>query len=85
MAIQMVLFDSEQPFQVGSPYLIGAATVLLALLWHLVQDERPYPGFPLINKQKGEWLNTKAKERMITHANEILKDGYKRVSACIFP
>ncbi|KAK0665002.1 Cytochrome P450 monooxygenase pyr3 [Lasiodiplodia hormozganensis] len=78
MAIQMALFESEQPFQVGFPYLIGAATVLLALLWHLVQDEKPYPGFPLIGKQKGEWLNTKAKERMINHANEILKDGYKR-------
>ncbi|KAL1632772.1 hypothetical protein SLS58_011319 [Diplodia intermedia] len=78
MPTDTVLFDFAQPFQVGTPYLFGAVIVLATLLWHWAQDERPYPGFPLIGKQKGEWFNTKSKERMTAHANEILKDGFHK-------
>ncbi|KAK7713135.1 hypothetical protein SLS57_007465 [Botryosphaeria dothidea] len=78
MATKTVFFSPEEPFQLGVPHLFGAALLFLALLWHWAQDERPFPGFPVINKEKGEWLNTKAKNRMINSANKLMKEAHEK-------
>lgn len=35
---------------------------------------------PIINKEKGEWLDTKAMKRCAHDMNAILQEGYKKVS-----
>lgn len=85
MATKTVFFSPEEPFQLGVPHLFGAALLFLALLWHWAQDERPFPGFPVINKEKGEWLNTKAKNRMINSANKLMKEAHEKVSTMMHP
>ncbi|KAK7726335.1 hypothetical protein SLS57_003421 [Botryosphaeria dothidea] len=57
------------------PYILGTVVVLLTLLWYWARDELPYAGFPIVGKEKGEWLNTKAKMRYVMNANAILKQG----------
>ncbi|OJD35989.1 cytochrome p450 [Diplodia corticola] len=62
-------------------FSLGASIVLLTLAWCWAKDELPYSGFPVVGKEKGEWLNTKAKMRYVMNANTILKQGlekYKR-------
>ncbi|GME22686.1 Cytochrome p450 [Neofusicoccum parvum] len=78
MAIKAILFSADQTPQVGVPALFGAAAVLLTLLWFWAQDERPFPGFPIVNRKKGEWFNTAAKDRMAKHSNRIMKEAYKK-------
>ena len=34
---------------------------------------------PIINKEKGEWLDTKAMKRCAHNMNAILQEGYKKV------
>lgn len=57
------------------PYTLGTVAVLLTLLWYWARDELPYADFPIVGKEKGEWLNTKAKMRYVMNANAILKQG----------
>lgn len=85
MAIKAILFSADQTPQVGVPALFGAAAVLLTLLWFWAQDERPFPGFPIVNRKKGEWFNTAAKDRMAKHSNRIMKEAYKKVSTTTTP
>ncbi|KAL1637228.1 hypothetical protein SLS58_009415 [Diplodia intermedia] len=59
-------------------FSLGASIILLTLLWFWARDELPHAGFPVVGKEKGEWLNTKAKMRYVMNANTILKQGLEK-------
>ncbi|KAH7012014.1 P450 monooxygenase [Macrophomina phaseolina] len=78
MTAKTIPFSPDQPFQFGVPHFFAAALVVLVLLWHWAQDEKPVPGFPVVNKEKGDWFNSKAKNRIINESNKIMKEAHKK-------
>lgn len=74
-----VLGTSEAP----NLLLRGAATVLvLILLSHLsreLADGFPYKNIPLVGKSRWEISNTKAKERFVNGAQELIQQGFSQV------
>lgn len=63
--------------------LRGAATILvLILLSHLsreLADGFPYKDIPLVGKSRWEISNTKAKERFVNGAQELIRQGFSQV------
>lgn len=80
MALHSLFVDAISGVQ-SAPlaYTLGGIVVLLTIVWYWARDEMPYAGFPIVGKEKGEWLNTKAKMRYVMNANNILKQGMKDV------
>ncbi|KAB2573778.1 putative cytochrome p450 protein [Lasiodiplodia theobromae] len=68
-----VVLTSDKPL--GAPTILAAVIITFTFLWYWASDERPYAGFPIVGKEKGEWINKKAKERFQMHATQILKQG----------
>lgn len=86
MAIHTVISSPNDLFDARVPHLLGAVLVMLTLLWYWIREERPIPGFPIANKVEGDWwFNSKAKNRLITDSNKILKEGFEKVSAGTSP
>ncbi|KAM4055323.1 cytochrome p450 [Hirsutella rhossiliensis] len=52
-------------------YLANAILPALRLKWKLAK-------FPIINKEKGEWLSTNAVKRCASNMNAILQEGYEK-------
>ncbi|EKG13109.1 Cytochrome P450, partial [Macrophomina phaseolina MS6] len=79
MAIHTVISSPNDLFDARVPHLLGAVLVMLTLLWYWIREERPIPGFPIANKVEGDWwFNSKAKNRLITDSNKILKEGFEK-------
>lgn len=79
-----VVLTSDKPL--GAPTILAAVIITFTFLWYWASDERPYAGFPIVGKEKGEWINKKAKERFQMHATQILKQGMSLVcNSCILP
>ncbi|EXF82139.1 P450 monooxygenase [Colletotrichum fioriniae PJ7] len=57
--------------------LVFASLSALGLLaWHFRED-KPYAGFKLIGKERGEWSYEKARERWNNNAFELLRAGFE--------
>lgn len=55
------------------PWLLSVALPGLRLRWKTSH-------IPIINKEKGEWLDTQAVKRCASNMNAILQEGYKKVA-----
>ncbi|KAK6222459.1 P450 monooxygenase [Colletotrichum tabaci] len=64
----------------GGVYLMILSVFVLGFLaWHHRED-KPYPGFKLIGKERGEWSYEKARERWNNNAFELLRDGFEKTN-----
>lgn len=78
-----VILEVLEALQAPSLVLRGAgAVLLLILLSHLfreLSDGFPYRDIPLVGKSRWEISNTKAKERFVNSAHELIKQGFSQV------
>ena len=78
-----VILDILGTLEAPSLLLRGAATVLvLIVLSHLsreIADGFPYKNIPLVGKSRWEISNTKAKERFVNGAQELIQQGFSQV------
>lgn len=82
MMLEVVLTGNKI---LSAPTILAAILVAFTFLWYWASDERPYAGFPIVGKEKGEWINKKAKERFQMHATQILKQGMSLVCTAEVP
>jgi len=64
---------------VQNVFISVAALALIYILFTFQLDEKPIPGFPVVNKEKGEILNTKAKYRYDSNGFDIITEHVKKV------
>lgn len=78
-----VILEVLEALQAPSLLLRGAgAVVLLILLSHLfreLSDGFPYRDIPLVGKSRWELSNTKAKERFVNSAHDLIQQGFSQV------
>lgn len=78
-----VILEVLEALQAPSLLLRGAgAAVLLILLSHLfreLSDGFPYRDIPLVGKSRWELSNTKAKERFVNSAHDLIQQGFSQV------
>ena len=76
MAVITELFEN--------PYVLQglAAAIFLVYVSHFLRDLSdgfPYKNIPLVGKTRWELSNTKAKERFVNSANELIQQGFSQV------
>lgn len=66
--------------------LLGSALAIFLsyVLFYLVADNRTIPGFEVVGKEDGEWLNTKARQRFAQNSKELVQIGMKKFQDKIF-
>lgn len=78
MAVTIELFEN--------PYVLQglAAAIFLVYVSHFLRDLSdgfPYKNIPLVGKTRWELSNTKAKERFVNSANELIQQGFSQVGS----
>lgn len=67
-----------------NPYVLQGLAVVIFFVYvsHLLRDLAdgfPYKNIPLVGKSRWELSNTKAKERFVSSANELIRQGFEQV------
>ncbi|KXH40775.1 P450 monooxygenase [Colletotrichum simmondsii] len=72
----LVDYHSWNQFGNLTTLILACLGALGLLAWHFRED-KPYTGFKLIGKERGEWSYEKARERWNNNAFELLRAGFE--------